>query len=250
MEMEQNSLKQEKRSPRSRRGPAVVMALVFIVLGVMMLLHRQGVIAPELYRILLPGLLVVIGIGSLVRRRRLAPGVLLIGVGLFYLIPRLLPAGSGWSTDWSTFWPLLSILLGIMVLLQLLRPSGCCRHTECVGKPVAGDGFVEVDSSFSAMHHIVLDPVFRGARIRTGFSGTVLDLKHTTLAEGDTFVDIQIIFSGLELHVPDSWTVVTYPLAPALAAVEDKRFLTAAPDTSRRLVLRGGMILSGIEIKS
>ncbi len=112
------------------------------------------------------------------------------------------------------------------------------------------DGFVEVDNSFASVRHIVLDSVFKGARIRTRGSGTVLDLAHTTLAEGETYIDVDMSLSGLELHIPDGWTVVTDPLSLKLAGIEDKRYYRTAPDSTRRLVVRGSMYLSGIEIKS
>lgn len=249
--MEQNPLKQEKRSPRTPRRPAVVMALSLIAVGVLILLYRQRLIEVDLYRLLLPGIVIGLGIVSMLKRH-LGAGVLLAGIGLFFLIPRIFPE-IGWTVSWSTLWPFLLILLGIVLLLQMLRPGGCgCRHDSCAAGPgtKTDDGFVEVNGSFAGVRHIVLDPVFRGARIRTTFSGTILDLKHTTLAEGDTFIDIDTTLSGLELHLPDNWTVVTHPLALALAGVEDKRFLSVAPDPSRRLVLRGSMTLSGVEIKS
>jgi hypothetical protein len=60
---------------------------------------------------------------------------------------------------------------------------------------------------------------------------------------------------GCEIAVPPSWTVVT-PLVPVMGGIDDKRLaplpgaesITGKP--APRLVLRGLILMGGIEIKS
>ena len=44
---------------------------------------------------------------------------------------------------------------------------------------VSEDGFIVSDNTFGSVQQIVLDPVFRGARLRNAFGGTVLDLRRS-----------------------------------------------------------------------
>ncbi len=229
------------------RGGMLAGGLIFIAVGVLILLHNLGAIDRSLYRALLSWqmLLIVAGVWSMFSRH-LVGGVLLAGVGAFFMIPMLAPVGSGWT---ATYWPFIFILLGIIVILNLFRPHrrrDASRQTSLC----QSEGFVDVDNSFGMVRHIVLDPVFEGARIRTKFSGTILDLKHTSLAEGETCIDVDMTMSGLEIHVPEGWTVMTNQVVMTMAGVDDKRYYAVAPDTSRKIVIRGNMTLSGIEIKS
>ncbi len=237
---------QKQKIPRRGRVNILVAGLLLIAVGVLLLLNNLGVIEPELYRALFSWqmLLIVLGVWAIGVRNTIG-GVILIGVGACFMLTKMTPLGSGWTL------PFIFIILGIIVLVHLFRPCrGRCGRGAWEAAGETEDGFVSVDNSFASVRHIVLDPVFRGARIRTKFSGTILDLKRTTLAEGETCIDLDLTFSGLELYVPDSWTVVTEPLGLQLAGVEDKRYNPATADNSRKLVIRGHMALSGIEIKS
>ena len=232
------------------RANALTAGLIFIAVGVLILLRNIGAIDYGLYRILLSWqmLLIVLGVWSLFQRH-LTGGIILAAVGVFFMIPMLSPVCSGWTT---LFWPFIFILLGIIVITHIFRPrKQVKRHgEECHRVSESVEGVVNVDNSFGMVRHIVLDPIFEGAHIRTRFSGTVIDLKRTALAEGETYIDVDMTLSGLEIHVPEDWTVIVDQVAMTMAGVDDKRLCRMAPDASRKLVVRGNMVLSGIEIKS
>ena len=100
------------------------------------------------------------------------------------------------------------------------------------------------------MRQIVLDPVFKGARLKLTFAGTVLDLRKTTLAAEETYIDVESSFGGLELYLPEHWIVID-KVTPVFAGVEDKRFRPVTEsDTTHKLIIRGSIQFSGIEIKS
>ena len=255
--METIPIKETKKHPEGKnpscryRINILIAGLIFIAIGVLILLRNLGAIEPELYRVLFSWqmLLIVLGVWGMCLRNTIG-GVILVGVGTFFMIPLLAPVGSDWT---ATYWPFIFILLGIIVLVRLFLPSRSRNvhrhsHKSCQAIPESKDGFIEVDNSFGSMRHIVLDPVFRGARIRTTCSGTILDLKRTTLAEGETYIDVEMTLSGLELHVPENWTVVVEQLSVMLGGVDEKRYYSTAVDSSRKLILRGNLTLSGIEI--
>lgn len=239
-------MKNEKAPSRNVLG-AIVLGGIFIAVGVLILLRNIGAIDSEIYRILLSWqmLLIVLGIWALCRRNIVA-GVVTAGVGAFFMMPKLMP--ETWSCG-TVFWPFVFILLGIIVLAHLFRPDGYHRTRHSKGATKSDSGFVDINGSFASMKHIVLDKVFEGARIKTSFSGTVLNLKFSSLAEGETYIDVDMTLSGLEIHVPDGCKVETDKISMTLAGVDDKRYYVSAPDDTRKLVIRGNMTMSGIEIK-
>ena len=94
--------------------------------------------------------------------------------------------------------------------------------------------------------NIILDPVFKGARIRTVFGGTVLDLRKTKLDSAKTYIDIDCKFAGVEIYLPGDWAV-NFHGSPC----EDKRFNASMEmDKEHILVVRGIVMFGGIEFKS
>ena len=85
------------------------------------------------------------------------------------------------------------------------------------------NGYLRSDNAFGSVRHVVLDELFKGASIRASFGGTVIDLRHTHLAPGETTIDIDCTCSGIELYIPSDWNVL--PQCNAFAGgCEDKRW--------------------------
>ena len=54
------------------------------------------------------------------------------------------------------------------------------------------DGFLRSDNTFGAARHVVLDELFKGAVVRTSCGGTTIDLRHTHIAPGETYIDFGV----------------------------------------------------------
>ena len=239
---------------RSRNGGlnVVLMASIFIVAGILFLGRNLGFIDHQIFRIIVSWqmLLIVLGLNSLFRRQTVGGGVL-IGVGVFFLIPRI----SGLGYDWvATYWPILFVLIGIMLLFKLWKPGAffpnpgrrCSQDTSYS----SADGLVTSNNAFGSVSQIVLDPVFKGAKITNTFGSTILDLRHTTLEAAETYIDLDCTFGGVEIYVPHNWTVKSN-LHHFFSGNDDKRYrISEVPDSTHKLILRGNISFSGIEIKS
>ena len=243
----------EGSSPRRDGHGAIVAAIIIVAVGLVFLGRNLGIITHGILNVLISWqmLLIVIGI-VLLSKRNNTGGAIMIGVGLFFIVPRLTGAGMHWAATW---WPLLLVALGIILLISYLRPQsrvsksfrGSNFTSEVSYK--TDKGFVDSEVAFGSVNQIVVDPVFKGARIRNSFGATVLDLRRTTLEEGDTYIDIDCNFGGVEIYVPFGWRVHTQ-VKNFLGGTEDKRF--QAGDTNndgRRLVIRGNVSFGGVEIK-
>jgi hypothetical protein len=97
---------------------------------------------------------------------------------------------------------------------------------------------------------------FRGGEVTAFMGGFQIDLRQATIPPGEEAVlDIFTVMGGGEVVVPPSWTVAT-PIVPVMGGIDDKRIapLPGTVDTggrpAPRLVLRGLLLMGGIEIKS
>ncbi|MCL2561806.1 MAG: cell wall-active antibiotics response protein [Rikenellaceae bacterium] len=244
----------ENKNTCCRNGGLIGIASILILAGFAIFAHKQGWLGGRLYDILISWqmLLIVLGAWALALRNWWS-GILLTGVGAFFLIPVLTDAAPGWA---RTYWPLLLVLVGLLIIVGLLRRRSWIMRFELCGDAKTathntGEGFVNSEVSMGEVNHIVLDPVFTGARLRNSLGSTTLDLRHTALAEGETYIDIDCNLGAVELFLPYDWIVETL-VSTMLASIEDKRILRSngTPDVSRKLVLRGRVSLGSIEIKN
>jgi hypothetical protein len=98
---------------------------------------------------------------------------------------------------------------------------------------------------------------FLGGDIFSFMGGTNLDLRQATILPGEeAVIEIFAVMSGTEITVPSNWMIVT-PVVPVMGGIEDKRLPPlagslppAGAPSAPRLVLRGFILMSGIQIKS
>ncbi|MCL2073135.1 MAG: cell wall-active antibiotics response protein [Marinilabiliaceae bacterium] len=234
----------------------VCFALLSIALGLIFVGRNMGIISESLFSVLISWqmLMVVIGLYSISHRGYLW-GMFIMGIGLFFLIPIITGAGKDWV---SIYWPLIFVFVGILAIVKILMPRNKrkCEHSRCNEHYFSKEdcrtenGFVYSHNSFSATKHIVMDEIFKGAEITNHFGATELDLRRTKLQEGDTFIDIESRCGGIEIRLPDNWLVLT-ELNSFMSGVDDQRPKSADKiDECCRLILRGKLSLSGIELKN
>lgn len=247
--------KTDKRRDVRRQSKinVIVIAIIFIAVGCISIARNTGYISAELYSILISWqmLLVIMGLLSVLQRHSMA-GLIMMCVGVFVLIPKFSTEGQEWI---ETYWPLIFVLAGIMILIKMVssrRWNNRQGHSnEFAEKTVyeTENGYIVSENSFGQVKHIVIDPVFKGARIKNSFGGTILDLRRTALDEGDTFIEIECSFGGIEIFAPSEWTIIN-SIRPVFGGVEDKRLYPAGnSDHGRRLIIRGNITFSGVEIK-
>lgn len=204
-------------------------------------------------------LLIALGVSSLFSRSYWG-GFILILIGGIFLTPKF-----GWiERDWlSVNWPIILIVAGVILLIKPLFRRGYSsdyrsirRHGERgetennSNKYVSSDGYVFSESMFSSVQQIVLDPVFKGARLKTVFGGTVLDLRRTSLGLSETIIDVDCTFGGIEIYLPNDWNLQNQ-VASVMGGTEDKRFNASTEiDQKHVLIVRGKVIFGGIEFKN
>ena len=195
-----------------------------------------------------PAALIVVGV-SHIARSRAAGGW--IGGSIWILIGSVMLGNRLGYFDvriWN-LWPLLLVLLGVRMVSQALyagsSPFGSSEaDASAVASAVAVLG--SVDRKITSQE-------FRRGEITAFMGGGKLDLRDATLAGGEAVINVLAVMGGFELLVPGTWNVV-FEVTPFLGGIDDKRRSAAAPATpadaaAPRLILRGFVMMGGVEVK-
>lgn len=192
--------------------------------------------------------------------------VLLIGWGVSKLLSACAPAGYIWGGlvtlvgalilldnlnilifDFNLvdlIWPLLIIGFGVSLLLRALE-----RRSATGGKPQAlTNPDVNVWAIFSGFKRRIDAQDFKGGDIVAVFGGVHLDLRHAAISGDRASIDVNAMFGGVDIRVPDNW-LVTMKGIGIFGAFEDK---TLRPKTdpnvkSPELVITGTGLFAGIK---
>ncbi|KAA6309444.1 hypothetical protein EZS27_039066, partial [termite gut metagenome] len=143
-------------------------------------------------------LLIAIGVGTILRKH-LVGGLIVTGIGTFFLLARI---DVIWDCNIHDYWPLLFVCIGIILLLK--RPFDKKRHHTHVQETMysSKNGFVYSDVSFGSVKQIVVDPVFKGAKIKNSCGSTLIDLRRTSLESPETYIDVECRLGGIEIYAP------------------------------------------------
>lgn len=229
----------------------ICVAFIFILAGLLFLGKNLEIIRPDIFSIIFSWQMLLVAIGLLnLFWRNFTTGMILIGIGGFFLVPQMVPMEQGWTNTW---WPLLVIFGGVLILLKAVSTSNKKSNSYQDLPPksayVSKDGFVVSDNVFGFVQQIVLEPVFKGARIKNIFGATVLDLRKTSLEGVETYIDVECVFGGMEITVPGDWVVIN-ELKTTFGGLEDKGYFEKEQiDYAHKLVIRGKLTFGGIEIK-
>lgn len=88
---------------------------------------------------------------------------------------------------------------------------------------------------------------FRRGDLTAVMGGVELDLRAAGTATGEAIIDVFVMWGGVEIWVPPDWAVVN-KVGVLMAGVEDKS--TGTQDARHRLVVRGFVVMGGLEIKT
>jgi predicted membrane protein len=219
--------------------------ILMILLGAALLLHNLQLLPPAIpgYVFSWKMLLILIGVLHLFFSHKPFGGIVLIGVGSYFIIPEVLGIP---VQDVRLFWPAIFILVGLSIVFGR---SGKKRKWFSDTKTAVNSDTIEVSTVMSGENRIISSYNFTGGSISAVMGGVELDLTNCTLAK-NAALDISIVMGGLELIVPREWNVRS-EVTPVLGGVEDSEYSKSDVyiDPAAELVLRGKIVMGGIEIK-
>ena len=241
--------------------PRVVLGLCLASVGALLTFDRLGILPPGTVGRVWPVALIAVGAVVFVNGRAVSRatgssrrsgglnGLVLMAIGAWLLLNTL---NITTVHFWDLFWPILLIVFGVMLIRQTTRT----QSAPGAGSPLTSDDQISVFAVMSGVKRSTNTTHFRGGEITMFMGGCTLDLRQATIPPGgEAVVDVLALMGGAEIAVPPGWVVST-PIVPLMGGVEDKRLpaLPTSPElagsTAPRLVIRGFLMMGGIQIKS
>lgn len=238
----------------------VVLGIVCVLIGLILLAFNFGWLNPALKSVVFswPMLFILFAVIGFLKRQRLLPIVFLL-IGAFFLLPRLEIAypgilGGAGKNFTNNFWPFLLIIIGLTLILGFAtnRKNKICSKCDIKDNQDAAigeNGWIIKDVIFGNSESAFLEPILKGGDIDIIFGGIVIDLRKTTLPDTTVYLNIDSIFGGITLYVPDSWCVKS-DLDSIFGGYNDKRANLTVTEGKKecKLVLQGSLIFSGCTI--
>ena len=210
----------------------ILIASLFILSGILLFARNMGWITSEVFDMIVSwhSLLIILGIYSMIRRHFIG-GIILLLIGVYFLI-----GGLSWLPENSQamVWPIALITAGVLFFFK----SGKNRRGHW-----AHHHAMQHRQKWMKMHQG--QP---GMNFRTSFGGTTIDLRHTHIAPGETYIDLDCSWGGVEIYVPSDWKVV-FKCNAFFGGCDDKRWQNGNIKKESVLVIRGTLSFGGLEVK-
>lgn len=247
-------------SDRIRSGwtitPQVIFGVAIVFFGLLLTAQNLGM-APNITRVIhfWPMVFTAAGLAMVLDRdavgsRRLFGAALVIG-GLWQT------ANTAFHLNWyiDDWWPLLLVGLGVVLIMRAVqRPAGGATDATVMG---ASSGATGADggrddefSSFAFMSGVkrnIFSSGFRRANVTAVMGGVELDLRQCTATGGESVIDVFTIWGGIVIRLPPDWQVVSQA-TPIMGGIDDRS--GHVQPTRHRLVIKGLILMGGVEVKS
>jgi hypothetical protein len=228
-------------SPPCERNPTgrLFLGLAVMLFGLALALDNFGLFQLRYLLRFWPIALIAVGAARLARSTRQGgppDGLIMASIGTLLLLMTL-----GVLQFKQAFALLLFAGGGVMVLRAVHRGPG--GEMGPLG-PERLDAF----ALLGGVQRVSRSTDFRGGNASATLGGCDIDLRQATILDGQTAVlDALALMGGIEVRVPEDWTVETRGIA-VLGGFEDK---TRRPlDDRKKLVVTGLAVMGGVEVKN
>ncbi len=245
-----------KNWEKNRRIARIFAGLMVIAAAGLFFLKEAGYFIPS-WVFTWPVLLIAAGIISGVKHQFKHPvWIILISIGSLFLIGDIIPS---FSFDKYKI-PIILLIIGLVLIF---KPKSRHRHkARCMEKHRhwniaadaslhnSDDNYIVLNNVFAGTKKNIISKDFKGGDIKNTFGGCELNLMQADFT-GQVIITIHQHFGGTKLIVPSNW-IVQSEVACVFAGIEDERSAVNITEgtEAKRLILKGHIFMSGIEIVS
>jgi hypothetical protein len=235
----------------------LVLGLSIVTAGVLFTLDNLGILHARDYLRYWPVGFIVIGVAQIVEWRtptRFLAGGLWILIGVAMLAQRI---GLTDVNIWD-YWPMALVFIGGRLAWQAyargVESEVGAIERESIdatgerGPIVSSDAVVSGLAVMGGFGRKITSQAFQRAELTAFMGGGKIDLRDAKLAGGQAVIDVFTIMGGFEILVPDSWSVIV-EATPFMGGIDDKTRQRVG-ESAPRLILRGFVMMGGIEIKN
>jgi predicted membrane protein len=227
-------------------GSRNILGVILILAGLLLISDFLGIFTFRFRSIIFSWqmVLIVLGIILVSRREGKLAGAIMLIVGFFFLLPRILflPVAT-----YHLFWPALLIIIGLVVLLNTPQQR---KRFNISKTGMHGDELEDVNV-FGKQDRIIESKNFRGGEIVNVFGGGDYNFLKSKLAPGRNVLEVVMIFGAMKIIVPADW-IIKVDVTAVLGGFSDKRIISAESgmDPSKTLTIKGVAIFGGGELVS
>ena len=252
----------------------VVIGVIVMVVGLAFLFDSLGLLDLDFTLHLWPVLLIVFGCLRLSQTRYRSGHV--VGVAMIVIGALMTLSSLGlFHISKHVFWPLVLIAVGLSVVFKSVTghrlldrdsfrnkyragyrdqsPSGVPGDLGAPGPAVSldkggsdDDAIIDVTAILGGYKRRITCAAFRGGEITAIMAGCELDLRQSSI-QTEAVLTVFAMWGGITIKVPPDWTVVLHG-TPIMGGFEEKTIVP--PDTSKRLVVRGFVVMGGLEVRN
>ena len=215
----------------------VLLGVGIVVIGILMFLPSLGVDVHLSFGELWPLFLMIFGAGQLMKPepyRQTLNGSLMLAIGFVILGNNL----EWFDLDFGSLWPVLLILMGILLIRRRTHPN----HQDDAKE------FIKLNFVMNGGERVFSDSILKGGSLTGIMGGGKVDLRHTQMAGNFCILDVFVIWGGYEILVPSHWSVEVHAM-PILGGVDNKTNIIDG-SSQKRLIVKGVVVMGGIEIKN
>lgn len=215
--------------------------LAVMLVGVLLTLDNFGLLEARRFIRLWPVLLIGLGVAKLFsslhsRVRPVGHGLIL--VGLIFLLVNLGVLQSRQALA------LLLLALGGNIVWRAARSPH--RPPSQVADPSKQ---LDVSAFLGYVQRAVSAKDFRGGNATAVMGGCEIDFSEASIADGEAVINIFAFWGGIEMKVPEDWTVESRGVA-VLGAFEDTSRCRCPDEDRKKLIVTGFALMGGVEIKN
>jgi len=217
----------------------IVFGLVIITAGVILFLENMGIIGYVNLWDWWPVILILLGLGQLIQPkecRQTWSGIILLAIGGLFL-------GNNLDLFYFRFrdlWPIILILVGFAILRQTFwgRKDFPKSHD-----------FIHLSFILGGGDHVFSTQTLKGGKISAILGGGSIDLREASFDGNSIELDVFAFWGGFDISVPRDWQV-NVQATPILGGVENKTRPSLEGQSGKQLIVRGSVIMGGVEVKN
>lgn len=239
---------------RQGRGDhnSLVPGLILVLIGSAFLLDHMGILPVDHLWRLWPVILIVVGAVKLVESCNRAGGAILVLLGAFFLLTNL----GILRISWQEAWPILLIGVGVVMIFgRVFLPDATTPSNAPGGGSGSGASVntINATATFGGVERRITSSNFTGGVVSATFGGVELDFRGADIEGEEAILQVEALFGGIEIVVPERWIVV-YEGQSIFGAYNDETRMPL-PDvpgapSRKRLILRGQALFGGITVKN
>ena len=216
------------------------MGVLIIVVGLLFTLDNLGLVHAVAYLHYWPAGLIAVGLVKLWDSREghggAFGGFVITLVGLWLLLEATVDI----RISFADMWPMLLVFVGGYLVWRGLVGQRRLATAD-------DHSIVSAMAILSGVNRGNNSRAFRGGDLTAIMGGCDIDLRQAAI-NGDAAIDVFALWGGIEIRVPENWTVISH-VTPLLGGVEDKT-RPSLGSSEHRLTIRGVVVMGAVEVKN